>query len=215
MSQSEAVPEITRSEIETYLALYAQAEEAIKFSERVSGESSLPAVNQLRYAGRHFAENDVVAANSHCRRARYDAYEAAIIFLLKYYAEFNARHYTSETLDKHLPQWKDYRETFIKNRSALERVRSLRDLSQTEIVELESVLSELLLMRDAITVAYNEIDTDLAKIEEAERKRVEQERQDREDAKAREDRRRYSLSLWWTICGTILGALGILVAFLK
>ena len=35
------------------------------------------------------------------------------------------------------------------------------------------------------------------------------------DAKAREDRRRYSLSLWWTICGTILGALGILVAFLK
>jgi len=39
--------------------------------------------------------------------------------------------------------------------------------------------------------------------------------QDREEAKAREDRRRYSLSLWWTICGTILGALGILVAFLK
>jgi hypothetical protein len=34
-------------------------------------------------------------------------------------------------------------------------------------------------------------------------------------ADAEEDLRRYSLSLWWTICGTILGALGILVAFFK
>ena len=215
MSQSDSASEERHLEREDYLALYAQAEDAIKFADRISGESSLPAVNQLRYAGRHFAENDLIAATSHCLRARYDAYEAAIVFLLKYYAEFNSRHYTSETLDKYLPRWKDYRAAFIRDRLKLERVRSMRDVSSDELTELESVLSGLIEMRDAITGAYNEIDADLARLEEAERRRIEQERQDQEEARAREDRRRYSLSLWWTICGTILGALGLLIAFVK
>jgi hypothetical protein len=73
----------------------------------------------------------------------------------------------------------------------------------------------LIKIRDAIDASYAEIRTERLRLEEEERILMEQEVQDRENAKAREERRRYTISLWWTICGTILGAMGIIIAIFK
>lgn len=44
------------------VAAFAEAEDALKLAERVSGDVALPAVNQLRYALCHLLENDLETA---------------------------------------------------------------------------------------------------------------------------------------------------------
>lgn len=196
-------------------AAFAEAEGTLKLAERVSGDVALPAVNQLRYALCHLLEDDFEAAIRHCVRARYDAYEASIGYFLDYIATFFEQDYPVSLLDRYLQNWKEYRTVFIEARTALCEIRKLRDADEDEFKCIEEVVTRLAEVRDGIDAAYIEMRNAVHEQEEKEREARQQEMQDREDAKAREDRRRYSLSLWWTICGTILGALGILVAFLK
>ncbi len=197
------------------LSAFAEAEDALKLAERVSGDVALPAVNQLRYALCHLLEDDFEAAIRHCVRARYDAYEAAIGYFLDYIATFFEQDYPVTLLDRYLPKWKEYRATFISSRTVLCEIRKLRDADADVFKRITDVVVRLAEMRDGIDASYIEMRNAVHGQEEMELEARQQEMQDREDAKAREDRRRYSLSLWWTICGTVLGALGILVAFLK
>lgn len=194
---------------------FYDAEEAVKFAERVSCEVALPAINQLRYAMCHFIEGDVESAKRHCLRAKYDAYEAAIGYFLDYIASFFLQKFSVEILDCHLPQWKNYRERFLATRTFLCTLQKLRDAEADVFTRVQEELCELIKVRDAIDAVYIEIATEQSRLEEEERILVEREAQDREDAKAREDRRRYTISLWWTICGTVLGAMGIIIAFVK
>ena len=194
---------------------FYDAEEAVKFAERVSCEVALPAINQLRYAMCHLIEGDVESAKRHCLRAKYDAYEAAIGYFLDYIASFFLQKFSVEILDCHLPQWKNYRERFLATRTFLCTLQKLRDAEADVFTRVQEELCELIKVRDAIDAVYLEIATEQSRLEEEERILVEREAQDREDAKAREDRRRYTISLWWTICGTVLGAMGIIIAFVK
>ncbi len=194
---------------------FADAEEALKLAERISGDVALPAVNQLRYALCHLLEGDEDAAMRHCIRSRYDAYEAAIGYFLDYIATFFIQGFPIALLDRFLPKWRDYKEVFREERKILCEIRKLRDADESVFVRISDAVSRLIVIRDEIDLAYIELKNAVREQEEQERLAQQQEMQDREDAKAREDLRRYSLSLWWTICGTILGALGILVAFFK
>lgn len=72
--------------------LFRQAEEKIKLVENLSQELSIPAVNELRYAGYHMAqylsgngesEIELRKAQNHCKRAIYDAVEAGITHQLE------------------------------------------------------------------------------------------------------------------------------------
>ena len=194
---------------------FHDAENAVKFAERVSGEVALPAINQLRYAMCHLVEEDAERALKHCLRAKFDAYEAAIGYFLDYIASFFLQEFPADILDRHLPEWKKFRERFLTARTFLCSLRKLRDAEESVFSGVEEELSELIKIRDAIDAAYAEIRTEKSRLMEDERIAVEREAQDREDAKAREDRRRYTISLWWTICGTILGAMGIIIAIFK
>ena len=194
---------------------FHDAENAVKFAERVSGEVALPAINQLRYAMCHLVEEDVERTLQHCLRAKYDAYEAAIGYFLDYIASFFIQKFPTDILDRHLGEWKKYRERFLTARTFLCSLRKLRDAEENVFARVEEELSELIKIRDAIDASYAEIRTERLRLEEEERILMEQEVQDRENAKAREERRRYTISLWWTICGTILGAMGIIIAIFK
>ena len=194
---------------------FTAAEAAVKLAERVSGDVALPAINQLRYALCHLLEGNEDSALRHCVRSRYDAYEAAIGYFLDYIATFFAQEYPIALLDRFLPKWRDYRTAFREERSLLCEIRKLRDADEAVFTRISDSIGRLAAIRDEIDSAYIEMRNAVHEQEEQDRLARQQEMQDREDAKAREDRRRYSLSLWWTICGTILGALGILVAFLK
>lgn len=75
---------------------FAEAEVAIKEVEDTGSELIVPAVNQLRYTGNHLIRylNDpsdidsLTDAVKHCKRATYDAYEAAILNQLMEYRKF-------------------------------------------------------------------------------------------------------------------------------
>lgn len=96
MSLSPADHQQTLQEICT---LFTEAECAIKEVEDTGGELIVPAVNQLRYTGNHIirylinpsgktAELELADAIKHCKRATYDAYEAAILNQLMEYRKF-------------------------------------------------------------------------------------------------------------------------------
>ncbi len=76
--------------------LFKEAERAIKEIEDIGNELIVPAVNQLRYTGNHLVryladpsnESELFEAERHCKRASYDAYEAAILYYLKLFHKF-------------------------------------------------------------------------------------------------------------------------------
>jgi len=104
------VPSEDQSTIREICALFTEAEHAIKEVEDSGGELIVPAVNQLRYTGNHLvrylsdpgveaARDELDDAIKHCKRATYDAYEAAILNQLM---EFKNSRTTIERLK--LPQ---------------------------------------------------------------------------------------------------------------
>lgn len=76
--------------------LFRLAEEKIKQVEKICRELPFPAVNELRYAGRHLIDHletgdreQLVQAENHCKRAIYDAVEAGVTFQLLQIQAFN------------------------------------------------------------------------------------------------------------------------------
>lgn len=76
-----------------FLELYAKAEEFAKTVAGLSKDAAIPAHNQLRYAGHHFAqaiasdaqegyEKQLEKARNHCERAMYDATEPGLIAVI-------------------------------------------------------------------------------------------------------------------------------------
>jgi len=93
------VPSEDQSTIREICALFTEAEHAIKEVEDSGGELIVPAVNQLRYTGNHLvrylsdpgveaARGELDDAIKHCKRATYDAYEAAILNQLMEFKKF-------------------------------------------------------------------------------------------------------------------------------
>jgi len=82
--------------------LFDEAEQSLKLAEHTLYELSIPAVNELRYAGRHIvealkadengkpnkAENERNKAAKHCKRAIYDCQEARALFFFEQYYVF-------------------------------------------------------------------------------------------------------------------------------
>ncbi len=77
--------------------LFRLAEEKIKLVENLNHVLSIPAINELRYAGFHMtqflaggenAAGELSKAENHCKRAIYDAVEAGITHQLEVIAQF-------------------------------------------------------------------------------------------------------------------------------
>ena len=87
--------------------LFAQAETAIEKVENISTVLSTPAVNELRYAGRHLlnalhqnnakAEESLRKAENHCQRSIYDAWKSGTVFFQDVFRQFNIDY---ATIDK-------------------------------------------------------------------------------------------------------------------
>lgn len=108
---------------------FKKAEQAVKEVEYIHVELTLPAVNELRYAGYHisnFLDNPALTdelnrAIGHCKRSIYDAYEASILYHIKEFRAFNDDYRTvvvSEVLA-------DYNEIYYKITSILEFIRGI------------------------------------------------------------------------------------------
>lgn len=82
-----------------YCRLFALAEQKVKLIELLEDELSIPAVNELRYAGSHCARallapaadkraELILESEKHCRRAIYDALEIGLAHRLRGIDEF-------------------------------------------------------------------------------------------------------------------------------
>ncbi len=93
-----AVQELeSRTQATELVRLFRLAEEKIKLVENLNQALSIPAINELRYAGFHMsqflaggdkAEEQLSKAESHCKRAIYDAVEAGVTHQLEVIAKF-------------------------------------------------------------------------------------------------------------------------------
>ncbi len=95
-------------------SLFKEAERAIKEIEDIGNELIVPAVNQLRYTGNHLVryladpdnKSELFDAEKHCKRATYDAYEAAILYYLNLFHKFKDD-YRRVTITTVLPDYPD------------------------------------------------------------------------------------------------------------
>ncbi|KJS02232.1 MAG: hypothetical protein VR65_06195 [Desulfobulbaceae bacterium BRH_c16a] len=104
-------PQYDRETLREISRLYQEAERAIKYVEDFDGVLTVPAINQLRYAGNHLirylAENkqdELRDALKHVKRATYDAYEATIVYQLLEYDKFK-NDYRMISISKVLPDY--------------------------------------------------------------------------------------------------------------
>jgi len=90
--------------------LFTLAERNIKRSEILSTELSVPAINQLRYAGHHLSKyisesdedkrnEELSRAAQHCQKAIRDSYEISVLYLLEQISSFRSE-YSSLTKNK-------------------------------------------------------------------------------------------------------------------
>ena len=142
-------------------SLFNEAEVALKQYERINLLNLLPAVNELRYAGRHLleAENAIseeerekheAQAIDHCERAKWDAKEATIISLLEFIAELRSRDISPDDMRMYIPEWDKFIDDASKARSLLERA-GIHD--SVNAPDVDDVIEKLLDFRDRIIEA--------------------------------------------------------------
>lgn len=156
-----------RARAEELARLFKIAEDKIKLVENLNLELSIPAINELRYAGYHItrfiAAETVEAANEefgkaekHCKRAIYDAAEAGVTFQLEMIKTFQTdfRNVRIATVIPNYPEMRKQinaaRDLVVAPRSATERVAYYEECSKhLEVLreahkELESYREDLL-----------------------------------------------------------------------
>lgn len=156
-----------RARAEELARLFKIAEDKIKLVENLNLELSIPAINELRYAGYHItrfiAAETIEAANEefgkaekHCKRAIYDAAEAGVTFQLEMIKTFQTdfRNVRIGTVIPNYPEMRKQinaaRDLVVAPRSATERVAYYEECSKhLEVLreahkELESYREDLL-----------------------------------------------------------------------
>lgn len=149
--------------------LFDDAEAALKHAEHGPVKLVFPAINELRYAGRHIVEalaagtddakrdRELHKAQKHCKRALYDVFEAEFMFASDWYDLFRSAH-TDVQLSAIIPDYvqiqfelknalKGFREISPADREKkelfAERVRELRDIVLPLIDRLDSSSDEI------------------------------------------------------------------------
>ena len=151
--------------------LFTLAEKRIKQIEFNEG-LILPAVNELRYAGKHLInsladsniksqENELRKAEKHCMRAIYDASEAGVLYSIRQYQDFRTR-YKSLSLSNYYDDFDTMVETAEKAIDTIEKgpTDAHKDSHYNELYEMYSELSlvvkKFFRKQDDLNIALNQ-----------------------------------------------------------
>lgn len=171
-------------------AAYKEAEDAIHVLGIDENGVDVPAINELRYAGRHIlnglvAESDAeredqfLRAKRHCQRALYDAYDGAIYYRLRWFQEFE-HDYRLVSVSKVVPEFVPIKAKVTAAKKFLDDARTqhtARDSYYEEARGVYDALKSDLALLDAARGELNkEIENYNRDIENAERSRMEAER---------------------------------------
>ena len=139
--------------------LFQQAEEKIKLVEKLSQELSIPAINELRYAGYHMtqylsgnadAETELTKAQNHCKRAIYDAVEAGVTRQLELIKQFQDD-FRLISLSEAIPGYKDIQKQI---KGARDLILTPRDSKQDRAEYYEQCSTHL----ENLRVAHDDLE---------------------------------------------------------
>ena len=195
--------------------------------ERLSLETAVPSINELRYAGKHLLnaiETDdeaeraehYVKAERHCIRAKYDAKESIVITLLEYLADFQDEGYSRKEIERYLPDWSECLANACAAQKILETCGVARDTANGS--EFDNAISQLADCREKLLKVKPWLD-EARENEEQERYRIKQDILDSErvalqkklEGEKRENDRRYLFSVGITAFGVLLALAQILM----
>ena len=151
-----AEPDFTK----TFNDAFRHAEKVLKRFERIGGETLETAINQLRYASRHYldatqAKDDEARqmalnkALSHCRRAEYDAVEASIAVVGESIINFDRR-YLESSIEAIIPNYPDYYAKAIRHLAVLREEDAPRNLD-VDLTTYSAALEDLIVFWDDIS----------------------------------------------------------------
>lgn len=179
-----------------YSQYYLDAEHAAKVVEQLDAKAIIPCINQLRYAGAHLSrffvnnsgnhDEELDSYKRHCKRAKFDAYEAGLIICLESFMAFQNDYKNIVITDV----WVDYYDACDSADKASEFLRDvnkekIRDDQYKQCSETFESLKEI---HKKIKVVRNEL-----------------------NKKIKKDRRIFVI----TIIGIVLTALGAVFTFLS
>lgn len=129
---------------------FKHAEKVLKRFERIGGKSLDSAINQLRYASRHYIEaqeaEDVSKrdealweALTHCRRAEYDAIDASVAVIGSNIVDFDSR-YLESSIVAVIP---DYADSYARATMLLSKLSCEDSPRDIEIAALSAYGAEL------------------------------------------------------------------------
>lgn len=157
-------PEID-ARLDTVRSEWARAEGLLKATERLRHELIMPSVNELRYAGRRVieslaelqkgdttgAEESLVQAIHHCRLARQDAADAAIIFLNNSLDAAEMTH-GLEALIRLNPKLPQFRLELSQLNDLVREARADRQIRSEIYDKIEQILPDLIVFSDTLSV---------------------------------------------------------------
>ena len=142
-------------------ALFREAESAIKTAEELHSQLPFPAVNELRYAGRHLAEwlagrdaEEFRKAVGHCRRALYDAHEARLLFYLEELAKFRDD-YRNIVVSEVVKSYGEIADEIGRARDDINRMRA-SGMDKAEVYRKMAEYADLLARRHSFLEAQRE-----------------------------------------------------------
>ena len=156
-------------------AAYKEAEDAIH-SLGIEGEGvDTLAINELRYAGYHLlksltasedseCDEELRRAESHCERALYEAYDAAIFFRLDLYQRF-AKDYATVVVSDVVDDYVEIVKTMRRAKQLLEDARAKTTDRSEYYTQIKAIYSELTDASETLEAARDELNKRLASAE--------------------------------------------------
>ena len=128
--------------INDYCESFLHAEAVLKRFERIGGETLTTAINQLRYAARHYVDfikaDDIDSkhahireAIAHCKRSEYDSVEASICAVGKNIIDFD-NDYSQAAILAVIPKYPEYFAKAISELEILQHAPATREMENAD-----------------------------------------------------------------------------------
>ena len=201
-SASESVPKALTT-------VFDEAEAAIKKYERLTLSLPVAAVNQLRYAAKHFAratkcecgsleaEAHYAKARCHCERAKFDALDGIIYSSLDFIAAFQKMCRTRRGVEEIYPEIRSDYDAIAALQERIQLLPKVQDMSSGDMAEMEELAGKFLSFKRKILRLMPAVEA---------RKRLVV------DMSARNAAKQFLASFLVSVAGTFVGVLGTFCA---
>lgn len=199
---------LDHEQLERVRSAYEEADKAIKQYERYTLATPVAAINQLRYAGYHLLQAQLLAAQKkesnthlenafcHCKRAYSDAFEGIIYSHLGFIADFQNLCRSRNGVESVYPEYADDYAEIVAVQERLQCVGSIQAMSQNNKDDVLNIAATVTRLKRKILKVKHHVDALVCRREIDEAKRIAQQ---------------FLVPFVATVVGTVVGILGLLI----